>query len=146
VPHHIREQLDMATAASIGGSVMGFITVVAIYPVFVVMSLFLSSAITHLFLMLVGALGDSRAGYEGTFRVTAYAQVANVALVVPVMGMLVSIVWWVVLEVIGLAIIHRTTQGKALFAVLIPTVCCCACFLLFIGALLALVIGVFAGK
>jgi hypothetical protein len=46
-------------------------------------------------------------------------------------------VWAIILYVFGLAIAHRTTQGKAVLAVLLPVVLCCAfaAALMFMGVL-----------
>jgi hypothetical protein len=37
--------------------------------------------------------------------------------------------WHLVLLVLGFASVHRTTQGRSLVAVLIPTIVCCVCLL-----------------
>ena len=42
-------------------------------------------------------------------------------------GGLIGVVWGIVLQVIGLATLHKTSQGKAALAVLIPIVLCCVC-------------------
>jgi hypothetical protein len=39
-------------------------------------------------------------------------------------------VWALVLYVMGIERLHRTTQGKAIAAVLIPVVLCCGCALI----------------
>lgn len=48
-------------------------------------------------------------------------------------------VWGIILYVFGLATAHRTTQGKAVLAVVLPVVLCCA----FVAAMLSM--GVLAG-
>jgi hypothetical protein len=47
-----------------------------------------------------------------------------------------SLVWTVILFVTGFSIAHRTTQGKAVLAVLLPVVMCCV-----MGVVFALVAG-----
>lgn len=42
--------------------------------------------------------------------------------IIPVVGGLIAIVWWIVLAIQG---VHRTTSGKATAAILIPVVVCC---------------------
>jgi hypothetical protein len=37
----------------------------------------------------------------------------------------VSTVWWLVIAVIGLKEVHRTTLGRSLAAVLLPALVCC---------------------
>ena len=87
-------------------------------------------------LMLLGALEQSRFGYEGTLRALAYANTAQLAAVVPLVGWLIGMVWTLVLLVIGFEVLHDTTQGRALAAALIPLLVCCLC-----GALLVIVFG-----
>ena len=48
--------------------------------------MFVWSAILHLCLMMVGGLRESAAGFEGTFRVIAYASVAQLANLIPLVG------------------------------------------------------------
>ncbi len=117
------EDVGMMFAGTLAGLLIGIV----VAPFVIVIFLFLGSAIYHLFLMLVGGLADSEAGFEGTFRVLCYASVAQLAQVVPLVGSLISLVWSIVLLVIGLSILHRTTQGKAVAAVLLPLVLCCVC-------------------
>jgi hypothetical protein len=58
-------------------------------------------------------------------------------------GGLVTFIWSLVLQVLGFAAVHRTTQGRALAGVLIPIVFCCVCGALvavFFGAMIAALI------
>ncbi len=48
----------------------------------------------------------------------------------PFVGGLVASIWNLVLEVVGFAAVHRTSQGRALVAVLIPIILCCLCGLI----------------
>ena len=103
-------------------------------PLFVLVGVFIGAAILHLMLMIVGG---AKNGFEATFRVVCYAQTAQLAAIIPFCGGLISAVWAIVLYVIGLASAHRTTQGKAVLAVALPLVLCCAfaAALLFMGVL-----------
>lgn len=103
-------------------------------PLFVLVGVFIGAAILHLMLMIVGGANN---GFEATFRVVCYAQTAQLAAIIPFCGSLISAVWAIVLYVIGLASAHRTTQGKAVLAVVLPLVLCCAfaAALLFMGVL-----------
>jgi hypothetical protein len=49
---------------------------------------------------------------------------------IPVVGGIIATVWWIVLAVQGVQRMHRTTQGKAIAAILIPVVVCCGGLLL----------------
>ena len=103
-------------------------------PLFVVLGVFIGAAILHLMLMIVGGANH---GFEATVRVVCYAQTAQLAGIIPFCGSLVSMVWAIILYVFGLATAHRTTQGKAVLAVLLPVVLCCAfaAALMFMGVL-----------
>lgn len=93
-------------------------------PIFVLLGVFILSAIIHVFLMLVGAAGG---GFATTVRVLCYAGTVQIIQVIPFCGGLIAFVWGLVIEIIGLAQAHRTTQGKAAVAVLLPIVLCCVC-------------------
>lgn len=123
LPGEARHELGAVMA----GSAAGFVVQVILAPIFIVVGLFIWSAILHLFLMLYGALGQSESGYEGTLRTLSYSSVANLAQIVPIAGGLIALVWGIILQVIGLAEMHRTSQGKATAAVLTPLILCCVC-------------------
>jgi hypothetical protein len=93
-------------------------------PIFVLIGVFIWSAIVHLFLMLVGG---AKTGFASTVRVMCYAGTVQIIQVVPLCGGTIGAIWALVLEIIGLAIVHRTTQGKSALAVLLPLVLCCVC-------------------
>jgi hypothetical protein len=124
IPGEMSEKLGPMMA--IGG--MGLFGTLVLAPIFIAVFLFIWSGILHLCLVVVGGLGESETDFEGTFRAASYASVAQVAQVIPFVGGLISLVWSIVLQVIGLADLHRTSQGKALAAVLIPMALCCLCF------------------
>ena len=107
-----------------GGSLVGQ---VILGPLLVAIALFVGAAILHVSFMVVGALSSSRSQFEGTFRLVCYASVANVANVVPLLGGLVAGVWAAYLIVVGAQQLHKTTQSKALFGILLPTIVCCVC-------------------
>ncbi len=113
-------------ALTVGGTVAHIV----LAPIFIAIGLFVWAAILHLCYMIVGALSHSTAGFEGTFRVVAFSAVGQLAQLIPFAGGLAAFVWSLVLTVMGGVAIHRTTQGKALGAVLIPVLFCCACVVL----------------
>jgi hypothetical protein len=55
---------------------------------------------------------------------------------VPLVGGFLFAIWALILEVIGSALVHRTTQGRALMGVLITVLVCCTC-----GVLVAVLFG-----
>jgi hypothetical protein len=107
---------------------------VLLAPVFVIIGVFIYAAILHLMLMIVGGANN---GFEATVRVVCYAQTAQLAGIIPLCGGLIALVWQIILFVVGFATAHRTTQGKAVLAVLLPVVLCCAFMaaMLFMGVL-----------
>jgi hypothetical protein len=112
-------------------------------PVFVLIAVFIWSAILHLFLMLVGG---ANTGFASTVRVVCYTGTVQVLQVVPFCGGMIGGIWALVLYIIGLAIAHRTTQGKAALAALLPIVLCCVCvaiIALAFGAAIAAAVGHF---
>lgn len=113
-----------ASAYQMGSSVGTALLFMILAPVFVIIGLFIWSAIVHLFLMLVGG---ANASFVATLRAISYAQTAQLAQVVPVCGGLIGLVWGLVLQVFGLSAAHKTTDGKAVLAVLLPIVLCCVC-------------------
>jgi hypothetical protein len=78
--------------------------------------LFLGSGILHLCLLLVGGANE---GYQATFRVASYSSVTSLFNAIPVLGAIASL-WGIVLTVIGLREVHKTSTGKSVAAVLIP--------------------------
>ena len=125
---------EAAVAAAFTGA--WALGVIVLAPLFVIIGVFIYAAILHLMLMIVGG---AKNGFEATVRVVCYAQTAQLAAIVPFCGGLIAMVWGIILYVIGLATAHRTTQGKAVLAVVLPIVLCCA----FLAALLFM--GVLAG-
>ena len=111
------------TLSRFGG--MGLAVRLIVAPFVIVIALFLGAAILHLCCMLVGALENSRSGFEGTLRVVCYSEVSSLASIIPAVGALIGIVWWIVLAVQGVERLHQTTSAKAVTAVLIPVVVCC---------------------
>jgi hypothetical protein len=59
---------------------------------------------------------------------------------IPMCGGLITAVYQVVLDCIGLSRAHRTTTGKALMAIFLPLIVCCGVFILF-----GLLLGGFGG-
>jgi len=119
----------------------GSILIVFVAPVLIAVFLFLWAAVIHLLLML---LGGANAGFLATFKVLCYGETTSLASVVPICGGFGLLVWKVVLAIIGVAQVHRTSGGKATLAVLLPIVLCCVCFIVAVvifGAALATALG-----
>ena len=104
----------------------GVVLQVIFAPLFVILGVFIVTAIVHVMLLL---LGGARQGFEATFRVMCYGEAAAVLNVIPLCGGLISGVYYAVLVIIGLAAAHGIGKGTAAAAVLLPMVlvcCCCA--------------------
>jgi len=98
-----------------------------ILPVGLVVGLFISACIQHLFLMMFSGVGR---GFDATVRAIAFSS-GSVALfqVVPILGPMVGLVWQIVANIIALRELHQTTTGKAAAAVLVPYLLFCCCCL-----------------
>jgi hypothetical protein len=59
-------------------------------------------------------------GFEATFRVVSYSNVAQLVGWVPILGPLVAAVASIALSIIGVREVHETTTGRAALVVLIP--------------------------
>lgn len=129
-------------ALHFAGTSFGLVVQMIVAPIFALIGLFLISGILHVALLLFGGLGESTTGFEGTIRAVSYGAVAQLASLVPFVGGMLALVWALVLYTIGLATVHRTSQGKALAAVLVPVALCCLCLVLVgffvVGSLAAL--------
>ncbi len=95
-------------------------------PVFIIITLFITAGIAHLVLLI---FGWSKTGFEGTFRVFGYSYSAVFFEIIPLFGGLVTLVWSIIMYVIGLREIHRISTGKAILVVIVPItlVCLCCC-------------------
>jgi hypothetical protein len=93
-------------------------------PVWAIVSIYVSSGIFHLLLMLFR--GASRR-FDATLTTVAYAHGLFLFLALPICGGLVGGVWALVVYILGLAESQRCGTGKAAAAVLLPGVLLCCC-------------------
>ncbi len=124
-------------AQFMGTGVAQVVISLIIWPVLYAVLVFLFAGISHLALMLVAALDESPLGFEGTFKVVAYASVLDLLNVVPLAGWLLAFLGKLVIYAIGFAAVHRTSDGKAIGAVALVFFTCCCC----LPALLAGIFG-----
>lgn len=109
--------------AGVMGFGIGGIFFIIFVPVLLAIGLFIGGAILHLCLTLVGG---ARRSFETTFRVLCFAAGSTYPLmIIPLCGGLISGIWCIVLQCIGLARAHDTTTGKAALAVFLPLAICC---------------------
>lgn len=111
-----RQDLFLSKVASV-------VTVVTA-PVWILLGLGVATLVIHLFLLLYGG---AQRGLEATFRTLAYSEATYVFQVIPVVGGIIAVIWWLFVSILGLAQAHQTTTGRAAGAVLTPFVLCCVC-------------------
>ncbi len=109
---------------------LGLATPTAFLPIVAVLGFFLAlawnfvaSGIYHLVLMLVGG---NRRGYAATYKVVSYSNAASIFTIVPCIGVLVSMVWFLIVGVTGLRRVHEIETWKAGVALLAPFLLCFA--------------------
>ncbi len=88
-----------------------------VIPFFVVIGLFISSSVWHLLLLIVRGANN---GFEATFKVVAYSQSTQIFSIVPFAGSLIGSIWRIIIQIIGLREIHKTSYLKVIVAFLIP--------------------------
>ncbi len=109
-------------------------------PLFVVVALFVTAAIYHVMLMIVG---DAQRGFGVTLRAVCYGSTPQLLGVVPFCGSLVGGIWGMVLAIMGAIYGHRTDGWRAILAYFLPMIVCC-CLVFFLASMLGL-IGTFGG-
>jgi hypothetical protein len=111
------------TFTAMAGMGIGSVAFVILLPLFVVIGLFIGSAVVHVCLMIVGGANQP---FETTYRVVAFSQGSTGPLqMIPVCGGAIAGVWSLVCTCIGLARAHQTDTGRAILAVLLPLIVCC---------------------
>ena len=110
---------------------IGAVVFVVFIPVIITIGLFIGSAILHLCLIFVGG---ARRPFETTFRVVCFgAGSAYPLMILPICGGLISGIWCLVVQCVGLTRAHQTTTGRALLAILLPIIVCCGGGFLLVG-------------
>lgn len=103
------------------------IIVAVVMPVFTALVLFLQSAVFHLCLMVVGGAGRD---FQATYRTVCFSSGPQLLAVVPIFGQIAAPVWQIVLLIIGLKVVHKTTYAKSALAVFLPILLCCGAIIL----------------
>ena len=109
-----------------------FMVVALFVPLFVTITVFVSSGILHVLLLLVRG---GQNGFEATFRVIAYSQATQVLGLIPFVGGVAGSLWLLVIQIIGVREMHETSYLKVIMAFLIPFA---LIFLMIIFALMAI--------
>jgi len=104
----------------------------------VVMGLFISTCLYHVFLMMLGATRLPHQTFETTFRVVAYVTgTVSLLQVIPLCGQYVYGLVGLIYMILGISAAHEISGGKAAAAVLLPIVLCVVVIGVVVGALVA---------
>jgi len=120
------DQLYWTSGLQTGFSIL---YLVFLAPILIVLSLFVTSGIYHLIMMI---FGWAKRDFEATFRAMAYATGPILFYIIPMCGGLIGLVWSLVLSIIGLKHMQKTTGGKAAVTIFLPIVLCC-CVIIILG-------------
>ena len=135
-------QVETAMRAMSGGvGIAWALGTLLLYPL-VVLAI---AGLVHLSAMLFGA---AKNGYGATVRALCYAQGPSLFGIIPCVGFLAWI-YSVVLDILGIASLQETNNGKAAGIVLLPIVfffCCCGLLGFFFAAAIAGLVGSMAGS
>jgi hypothetical protein len=125
--------------AAMGIGTVGIVMLAILMPFILALMSFIYAGVLHVSLMICGG---AKQPFETTFRVNCYVFGATSALqVVPFCGSLVGGVWWIVAMCIGMARAHEISTGRAIAAVLLPTVLCCLAMFALVGAIMGMAMG-----
>ena len=115
-----------AAAADAGNPFVDFL----LSPLWLLIGLYVVAAVVHVVLLVVRGANQ---GYNVTLRVFCFSAGPQLFTIVPFIGPAVGGIWTLVITVIGLREAHKTSTGKAVAAVLLPTL-----FLLLLAILLVI--------
>ncbi len=122
-----------AIFAGLSGGMM--LVLAILMPAFIALGTFIGAGILQLALMICGG---AKQPFETTFRTYCYVQgSAGILQLVPICGAMVSGIWALVCLCIGLSKTQEISVGKAVLAVLLPTIVCCLGVLVLGGAIAA---------
>ncbi len=97
----------------------GSVLLLVLYPVILAVMLFVVSGLNHLCLL---AVRDGARGFEGTFKVVSYSSAPMVLAVIPVFGPMAGMMWTLVCTFLGFKLVHQTSGGKVIMAMVLPLV------------------------
>jgi hypothetical protein len=139
------ELRDAFAEAAIGTGVMVAVGIglFVLMPALLLIGLAIHACILHLMLLIVG---EGRRGLATTARVICYSHTSDVANLVPLCGGLLALVWFVALQIIGVARAHECSYGKAALAVLLPILLCCSCLAITLSIFGAALYGGLGGR
>ena len=95
-------------------------TAIAGSPIFGLMSVVLWSLLYHLGVVLTT---QQNQGFKATLQATAYALAPLSLAFIPFIGFLIGSTWSLGLRIFALAHVHRMNPGRAVLAVMLPSIC-----------------------
>ena len=138
LPPEAREKLFSSVGGASAGIAIVMVVAIFILPLMMVISTFLSAGILHLSLMICSG---AKQPFETTLRTYCYSSGSGAIFqLIPVCGASIGGLWALVCMCIGMAKTHEIGTGRAVCAVLLPTVVCCALFVVLIGAVMGMVL------
>jgi len=114
---------------------MSIITVFLRTLIFGVIGIFIVAAIAHLILVI---FGEGKYGFENTIKAFFFGYTPNLLVIIPFCGSMIGSIWAIVLTIIGVAHLQKTSYGKAAASVLSIIILCCFIGLLFAGSMAAI--------
>lgn len=124
--------------AAVGIFALVFVFAIVMLPVGVVLQNFISAAVFHVGLMV---LGGAKQPFETTFRVVAYSSGStSILLMIPFCGQYIQGIVYLVFSAIGLMHAHEISGVKATFAVLLPVFLCCGLVIAFYAFIIGIVV------
>jgi hypothetical protein len=122
--------------AALFGTGVGIIGMIFLMPILLICGAFIWSGLVHLCLMM---MGGAKKPFEATFRVICFSQGSTGPLaIIPICGGVVSAIYNIVLQCMGLARAHEIEISKAVMAVLLPIIVCCG------GGMILAIVGGFS--
>lgn len=100
----------------VGLTGVGSLTFLLVFPVFMLVNLFVSSGLYHLLLL---AVGGGSAGFEGTFRVVCYSAAPMVLALIPVFGMWAGGIWQLLCTFFGFKLVHGLSSARAALPIIL---------------------------
>jgi hypothetical protein len=138
IPPEAREKLFTAIGGAGAGLAIAMVGGIIALPLLMVISTFISSGVMHLSLMICSG---AKQPFETTLRTYCYCSGSGALFqLIPFCGASIGGLWALVCMCIGMAKTHEIGTGRAVCAVLLPSVVCCVLIVLFIGAVFGMVL------
>jgi hypothetical protein len=115
----------LAEGANAGEFAIGtglYALVLCLTPLFTLIGLFISAALYHVSLLI---LGDGQHGFAVSFRALAYGNTPALLAILPFCGGFAGGLWSMVLVIMAFKLGHATDWWRAILAYFLPSILCC---------------------